>query len=76
MTVYDDMDKKMGEPFVLARQLAKLSGHDPDALVMPGQPPLVHVPNGLYHYVMIAEARPLWTTYIAVARAALGVELK
>lgn len=72
----DDVREKMTEYERHARAIAKQMGQDPDALIGLGHPQFVHVPNGLYHIVDVGQLRPLWTAYLALARTALGVELK
>ena len=72
----DEMPKRLNEYERMARQIAQQMGHDPDQLVSIGQPMLVYTVAGLFHQVDIGNARPLWTVYLPVARAALGVELK
>lgn len=74
--IMKEMTEKMSEYERLARHVAKQVGQDPDRLVAVGTPQFVHAPGGLYHYVDVGQLRPLWTLYMDVARAALGVELR
>ena len=72
----DEMSKRMDEYERLARRIASEAGQDPDQLVVSGHPVMVHTPVGMHHHIDIANARPLWLTYLPLARTALGVELK